>query len=142
MCTVNRKDEQGMTRREAREVAFALLFENTFSEEGMETVIADAKEVETLEIDAFAEQLAVGTANKLDDIDAKIEGSSHKWKVARMSRVAASVMRLAVFEILFMEDIPVSVSINEAVELAKKYGGEEDAAFVNGVLGGIAKVAE
>ena len=131
-----------MTRREAREVAFALLFENTFSEEGMEAVIADAKEADTLQPNAFAEELAVGTTEKQEEIDAKIEGSSHKWKVARMSRVAASIMRLAVYEILFMDDIPVSVSINEAVELAKKYGGDEDAAFVNGVLGGIVKVTE
>lgn len=131
-----------MTRREARETAFALLFENTFSEDGIEAVIADAKEAETLQPDAFAESLAVGTATKQAEIDAKIEEASHKWKVGRMSRVSVSVMRLAVYEILYLDDIPVSVSINEAVELAKKYGGEEDAAFVNGVLGGIVKVTE
>ena len=82
-----------MTRREARETAFALLFENTFSEEGMETVIADAKEAETLQPDAFAESLALGTATKQEEIDARIEGASHKWKVGRMSRVSVSVMR-------------------------------------------------
>lgn len=128
-----------MTRREARETAFALLFENTFSEDGIEAVIADAKEAELLQPDAFAESLAVGVAEKQDEIDGKIEEFSHKWKVGRMSRVSLSVMRLAVYEILFLEDIPVSVSINEAVELAKKYGGPEDASFVNGVLGGIVK---
>jgi len=131
-----------MTRREARETAFALLFENTFSEEGIESVIADAKEAETLTPDAFAESLAVGATARQEEIDSKIEEASHKWKVGRMSRVSVSVMRLAVYEILFVEDIPVSVSINEAVELAKKYGGEDDAAFVNGVLGGIVKVTE
>lgn len=56
-----------------------------------------------------------------------------------MSRVALSVMRLAVYEMMFLSDIPVSVSINEAVELAKTYGGDEDASFINGVLGGIAR---
>ena len=131
-----------MTRREAREVAFALLFENTFSEDGIEAVLADAKEADTLQPDAFAEGLALGTVDKQEEIDAKIEEVSHKWKVGRMSRVSVSVLRLAVYEILFVEDIPVSVSINEAVELAKKYGGEEDAAFVNGILGGVAKVSE
>ncbi len=131
-----------MTRREAREIAFALLFENTFSEDGIEAVIADAKEAETLQPDAFAEGLAIGAATKQEEIDRKIEECSHKWKVGRMSRVSVSVMRLAVYEMLFVDDIPVSVSINEAVELAKKYGGEEDAAFVNGVLGGIVKVTE
>lgn len=131
-----------MTRREAREVAFALLFENTFSEDGIETVIADAKEADTLQPNAFAEQLALGTVEKMEEVDNAIESAAHKWKVERMSRVSVSVMRLAAYEMLFVDDIPVSVSINEAIELAKKYGGDEDAAFVNGVLGGIAKVSE
>lgn len=131
-----------MTRHEAREIAFALLFESTFSAQSMETVIADAKEAETLEPDAFAESLAMGVTAHLSEIDAAIEAASHKWSVQRISRVSLSVMRLAVYEILHVEEIPVSVSINEAVELAKKYGGEEEAAFVNGVLGGVVKVSE
>jgi N utilization substance protein B len=128
-----------MTRRESRETAFALLFENTFTDEGMETVIDNAVEGETLSPDAFAVSLAVGAANAQEELDKRIEGASHKWSVSRISRVALSVMRLSLYEILYLEDIPTSVSINEAVELAKKYGGDEDAAFVNGVLGGIVK---
>ncbi len=131
-----------MTRREARETAFALLFENTFSEEGMETVIADAKEAETLSPDDFAVSLAIGATENQEAIDQRIADASHKWSVQRISRVSLSVMRLATYEILYLDEIPVSVSINEAVELAKKYGGEEEAAFVNGVLGGIVKVTE
>lgn len=131
-----------MTRHEAREIAFALLFENTFSDEGIEAVIADAQEAETLAPNAFAISLACGVTEHIDEIDETIEGASHKWSVQRISRVSLSVMRLAVYEILHLDEIPVSVSINEAVELAKKYGGEEEAAFVNGVLGGVAKVAE
>lgn len=128
-----------MTRRESRETAFALLFENTFTDEGMETVIENAVEGETLSPDTFAVSLAVGAANAQEELDNRIEGASHKWSVSRISRVALSVMRLSLYEILYLEDIPTSVSINEAVELAKKYGGDEDAAFVNGVLGGIVK---
>ena len=131
-----------MTRRESRETAFALLFENTFSEEGIDSVIADAKEAETLSPDDFAVSLAIGTVANMAEIDGKIAEASHKWSVQRLSRVSLSVIRLAVYEILFEDAIPVSVSINEAVELAKKYGGTEEAAFVNGVLGGIAKVTE
>ena len=131
-----------MTRREARETAFALLFENTFSDEGIESVIADAKEAETLSPNDFAISLAMGTAEKMEEIDRKISDASHKWSVQRISRVSLSVLRLAVYELLFLDEIPVSVSINEAVELTKKYGGEEEAAFVNGVLGGIVKVTE
>lgn len=129
-----------MTRREARETAFALLFENTFSEDGIDIVIADAQEAETLQPNDFAIALAKGTDAHIEEIDAKISDASHKWSVQRISRVSMSVMRLAVYEILHEEGIPVSVSINEAVELAKKYGGEEEAAFVNGVLGGVVKV--
>lgn len=128
-----------MTRRESRETAFALLFEHTFSDEGMETVIENAMEAETLVPDEFAVSLATGAANQQAVLDQRIEGASHKWSVQRISRVALSVMRLAVYEILYLDDIPVSVSINEAVELAKKYGGDEDATFVNGVLGGIVR---
>lgn len=128
-----------MTRRESRETAFALLFENTFSDEGIKTVIENAVEAETLTPDEFAVSLATGTADVQDELDARIEGASHKWSVKRISRVALAVMRLALYEILYLDDIPVSVSINEAVELAKKYGGDEDAAFVNGVLGGIVR---
>ena len=131
-----------MTRHEAREIAFALLFENTFSEEGIEAVIADAREAETLDPNEFAVSLALGTAEHMEEIDEKIGDASHKWSVARISRVSLSVIRLAVYEITYLDEIPVSVSINEAVELAKKYGGEEEAAFVNGVLGGIARAAE
>lgn len=129
-----------MTRREAREAAFALLFDNTFSTEGMEAVIADAAESELLKMDDFSVALAKGAAEKQAELDQRIEAASHKWKMQRISRVSLAVMRLATYEVLYEKDIPVSVSLNEAVELAKKYGGEEEAAFVNGVLGGIVKV--
>ncbi len=128
-----------MTRREARETAFALLFQNTFSEEGMQAVLTDAEDAGLLEADDFARSLALGTSENQAEIDAKIQEASHRWKMQRISRVSLSVMRLAVYEIVYLEDMPVSVSINEAVELAKKYGGEEEAAFVNGVLGGVVK---
>lgn len=129
-----------MTRREAREAAFALLFDNTFSTEGMQTVIADATESELLKMDDFAISLAMGASEKQAELDERIEAASHKWKMQRISRVSLAVMRLATYEVLYEKDIPVSVSLNEAVELAKKYGGDDEAAFVNGVLGGIVKV--
>lgn len=128
-----------MTRRQAREAAFALLFELTFSDEGMEAVLQDAKEAQTLPEDAFALKLASGAADKLEELDRKIEAASDKWKMTRISRVSLSVMRLALYEVLYCEEIPVSVSINEAVELAKKYGTDEEASFVNGVLGGVVR---
>ena len=90
-------------------------------------------------IEPFALALAQGAEEKLAEIDARIDEFSHKWSRNRISRVALAVLRLAVYEMLYEEDIPVSVAINEAVELAKKYGGDEDSSFVNGVLGGISR---
>ena len=128
-----------MTRREARELAFILLFEKLFSENTVREILQNAGEARDVEEDAFALSLAEGTEAQLPEIDAHITAHSRNWSKDRLSRVALSIMRLAVYEMLFVEDIPVSVSINEAVELAKKYGGDEDASFINGVLGGIAR---
>ena len=131
-----------MTRRESRELAFVLLFEKSFTENSIAEILQDAEEARELAADPFALQLAEGTVEHMQEIDDCISSFSHKWSKSRLSRVALSIMRLAVFEMNYLEEIPVSVSINEAVELAKHYGGEADAAFINGVLGGIARNAE
>lgn len=128
-----------MTRHEARELAFVLLFEKSFSEDTIREILESAGEARDVEEDAFALALAEGTEQRLADIDRLITAHSLKWNKERMSRVALSIMRLAVYEMEYEEDIPVSVSINEAVELAKVYGGDEDPSFINGVLGGIAR---
>ena len=128
-----------MTRREARELAFVLLFEKTFSELTVEEILLNAGEARDVESDAFALAIATGAEAHIEETAKKISAHSHKWSKGRISRVALSIMRLAVYEMLYVDDIPVSVSINEAVELAKKYGGDEDSVFVNGVLGGIAR---
>ena len=130
-----------MTRRESRELAFVLLFEKTFTQEAVKDILCNACEARELEHDAFALKLAEGAEQQLKAIDEMISQYSHKWNKERISRVALSIMRLAVYEMLYVDDIPVSVSINEAVELAKKYGGDEDPAFINGVLGGISRRA-
>lgn len=128
-----------MTRREARELAFILIFEKLFSEDTVREILQNAGEARDVEEDAFALSLAEGAETHLAEVDARISAHSRNWNKERISRVALSIMRLAVYEMLFVEEIPVSVSINEAVELAKKYGGDEDAPFINGVLGGIAR---
>ena len=128
-----------MTRRESRELAFILLFEKTFTEDAVKDIFLSACEAREMEHDAFALRLAEGAEQQVEAIDAMISQYSHKWNKERISRVALSIMRLAVYEMLYVEDIPVSVSINEAVELAKKYGGDEDPSFINGVLGGISR---
>ncbi len=128
-----------MTRRESREQAFALLFEKMFNDQPVQELAQAATEARDLPISAFALTLATGTEAHLAALDDKIAAYSVKWSKERISRVALSIMRLAVYEMLYEESIPVSVSINEAVELAKKYGGEEDSAFVNGILGSVSR---
>ncbi len=127
------------TRREAREQAFALIFEQSFHPEiPVETIIESAKEARIADISEFAKQLANGVENRLDQVDEKIEKYAIGWRKSRISKVALAILRLAVYEIRYEQGIPVSVSINEAVELAKKFAGEEDASFINGVLGSVA----
>lgn len=129
-----------MTRREAREQAFVLIFEKSFHmESDLEEIIANAAEGREIVVDPFAKKLAAGCFSRCAQVDACIEGHSAKWKMNRISHVVLSVLRLATYELLFVEDIPDGVSINEAVELAKKFGTEEDSSFVNGVLGAIAR---
>ena len=130
-----------MTRRESREQAFALLFEKMFNDAPVAELAAGAAEARGVPTSGFAMRLAEGTESCLPQIDEKIAACSRKWTKDRISKVALSVMRLAIDEILYEDDIPVSVSINEAVELAKKYGSAEDASFVNGILGTVAREA-
>ena len=128
-----------MSRRKSREQAFALLFEKSFNDLPVMDLAEGAQDARELIIEPFALALAQGTEEKLAEIDARIDEFSHKWSRNRISRVALAVLRLAVYEMLYEDDTPVSVAINEAVELAKKYGGDEDSSFVNGVLGGISR---
>ena len=128
-----------MKRREARQQAFVLVFEQSFSHDGMEQIIDVAEAVMEKPVDGFAGRMALGTEANLPLIDEKIEKNSRGWKLSRLSKVSLAVLRLGIYELLFEKDTPVGVTINEAVELAKKYGGEEDAPFVNGVLGAVAR---
>ena len=94
-------------------------------------------------MDDYARSLVLGVASHAARIDSAISGRSQNWAIDRMPVVDRCVLRLAVFEMMFADDVPVSVSINEAVELAKEFGGEDDShRFVNGVLGRIAKDIE
>lgn len=129
-----------MTRREAREQAFILVFEKSFNEQAEITeLIALAKEFGVVEDDEFLEALVTTTCDKQNEIDEHISNNAKGWKLNRISKVSLAILRLALAEILYFEDIPAGVSINEAVELAKKYATDEDASFVNGLLGTVAR---
>lgn len=140
-----------MTRRQAREAALCLLFDYSFhSEEAPEELLElylenyyDEKEkcirAELRENNYFS-KIYFGVISNLSEIDAIIEKCSEKWSKKRISRISVSVLRIAIYEMLSMEDIPVEVSINEAVELAKRFDTEDSYTFVNGVLGAAEKL--
>jgi len=87
---------------------------------------------------AYIQTKALAVAEHLEDIDALLNASTTGWKTGRMNKVDLTILRLAVYEMKWDDDVPVSVAINEAVELAKKYGTDDSPAFINGVLAKIA----
>lgn len=132
-----------LTRREEREQAFILLFEKSFNQEiELDVLYEFAVENEAITGSDFVKNLLFKTWENVKDIDEVIEKYAHGWKINRISKVALAVLRLAICEIKCFEDIPVGVSINEAVELCKTYAAKDDAAFVNGILGSVSKEAE
>lgn len=132
-----------MTRRESREVAVALLFERSFDyERTPEEIMADAVEERELKISSFAKQLFLVADENLGDINEKIERCADNWHIDRIDRVTLTVLRLAGCEIDYFPEIPVEISVNEALELARFFGEEDSVAFINGVLGKYAKGVE
>ena len=125
-----------MKRSKARESAFILLFENIFN---TEYSFADMKEFasysELFEIDAFTEALYAAAVENVAAIDDEIRKYLKNWRLERLSKPALAILRLSFSELLYFDDIPASVTVNEAVELAKKYAVDKDASFINGVLG-------
>ena len=128
-----------MTRKMAREEAFILIFEKAFNNNSVEEIFELAAEVRDLKPDDYINRVFVGVYDYLDELDDIISEYSVGWKINRISKTALSVMRLALYEIKYMDDIPYSVTVNEAVELCKKYATTEDASFVNGILSTVLK---
>lgn len=128
-----------MTRKMAREEAFILIFEKAFNDNSIEEILELAAEVRDLEPDEYIKKVFGGVYANLSLIDDLISENSVAWKIERISKTALSVLRLAIFEIKFCDDIPNSVSANEAVEICKKYATKEEASFVNGILSSIIK---
>ena len=134
-----------MIRSELREHIFKTLFQIEFNEtEEMPDrlqyyldTIGDAKEKDK----EYIRQKYEAVVSHVQEIDALLNEAARGWKTSRMNKVDLTILRLAVYEMRWDEDVPGKVAINEAVELAKKYGGDDDAPFVNGVLGGVARRA-
>lgn len=128
-----------MNRTQSREQAFILLFEYSFNLNSPDEIIDSAQNIREEKISNFTLELFNGTINNLENIDNYIEKNLKNWDKTRISRVTLSILRLALFEILYSKENPINVCINEAVELAKKYALQEDASYVNGVLGAVIK---
>ncbi len=130
-----------MGRRASRELAMKLLYQLEIQKDDKEEQIETALQQESLtKGDKDYIQTAVnGAYEKKEYIDKLIEEHSRGWKLNRISKVNLSILRLGIYEICYFDDIPYNVTINEAVELAKKFSGEEDGAFINGILGKVQK---
>ena len=140
-----------MKRRDAREAVLCMLFDYSFhSEEKPEELLDlylenyyDENEKcisSQIREDKDFSKTYFGVITNLEEIDSIIEKCSEKWSKSRISRISVSIMRIAVYEMLYCEDVPVQVSINEAVELAKRFDTDDSYTFVNGVLGAAEKL--
>ena len=129
-----------MNRKTARENTFILLFENSIkTEETFEEIFQKATEVRGLEFDEYVKKVFFGVAENEKILDMKIEECLVGWKKERISYVTKAILKLSAYELMFMEDIPAKVSINEAIELSKHYDEDKAYVFVNGVLNKIAE---
>lgn len=147
-----------VNRKQAREIALHLIFELGFGAFEAENVMAERLDEEIMhsisgDISLYAGKLdqvqtqyivstVKGVAVHREELDARIEANARGWTLARLSRITIAVLRLAIYEMYYVQDVPVGVAINEAVELAKSYDSDEAASFINGVLGAIARTME
>lgn len=129
-----------LERTRARRQALQMLYQRELTGDPVASIL-DSKSYsdEDGEPSEYCRVLALGTEQELAGIDAQIESTSEHWAISRMPIVDRNILRLAIYEIEFQEEIPDSVAINEAVEMAKVYGGPDSSKFVNGVLGRIAE---
>ncbi len=137
MSTISEK------RRKSREQSFIVLFEKSFNEEqSFDEIVEIAIESEVIEKDSFMDDILKAADGNIAEIDAEIEKNLKGWSKSRISKVSLALLRMAIAEMKYLDDIPVGVSINEAVEICKIYGSDEDKSFVNGVLGSVARSIE
>ena len=144
-----------MTRANARELAVHLIYSQSFTGEEPDQLIAARLEKEyysklSAENDVYADRpsrvqmayidnVVSGVTNRLEELNEQIQKFSIGWDVSRISRLARTVMELAIFEILYVDDVPTGVAVSEAVRIAKKYDGDDTGSFVNGILGSFAR---
>ncbi len=129
-------------RRDAREAALQILYELEFNEDGPDAVLLRRKKEHPAETDGtvYSAWLVRGVSGRRDEIDGLIQGSAKNWRVARMGLIDRNILRLAVYEMLEEKTLVPAIIINEAVDIARRYSGDDSAVFVNGVLDAVRKV--
>ena len=144
-----------MTRGDARELAVHLIYAREFTGEEPEQVIAQRlqkdyyallsaenqvyEERPSRQQRSYIDTVVSGVANRADELNSEIQQHSIGWDITRISRLDRTIMQLAIFEIRYVDDVPTGVAISEAVRIAKTYTGDEAGAFVNGILGSVAR---
>lgn len=144
-----------MTRANARELAVHLIYSREFTNDEPQEIVSTRLDKQyyanlSEENEIYSERpsraqltyidtVVSGVSNRVDDLNATISKFSIGWDISRISRLARSIMQLAIFETLYVDDVPTGVAVSEAVRLAKKYDGDDTGAFVNGILGAFAR---
>jgi len=130
-----------MGRRQAREAAMKTLYQVDVGGIDPDMAIKNTAEIDAIAPDDlnFAKELVMGSMRHLREIDNTITALSRDWNIERLAKVDINIMRMAIYEILYRDDIPFSVTVNEAVELAKTYGSDDSGKFVNGILGKVTR---
>lgn len=130
-------------KRKSREQAFIILFEKSFNAElSVDEIMDIAVETEVISKDKMTADIVRKAEEHIEDIDATIERNLKGWSKQRISKVSLAILRMAVCEMKYFKKVPVGVSINEAVEICKVYGSDENKSFVNGILGSISREKE
>lgn len=132
-----------MNRRKSREIAMKLLFEMTINKEHYEEILSNFKENTDINLEdldfQYIKNIINGIEENKEEIDKKIQQNLKNWKLSRLSKIDITILRISTYEMLYLEDVPDKVAVNEAIELAKKYSSDNSPSFINGVLGNMIK---
>lgn len=132
-------ENNNISRYKSREQGFILIFEREFNKDALEDIIEAAEESREIEFSDYAKELALGVENTEEELHSIIEKHLKKgWTIKRISKPSLVILKLALYEMMFVDSVPNNVAINEAVEFAKKYTVDESK-FINGVLGSISR---
>ena len=128
-----------MSRKQSREFAMQLLYQMELRGDDdrydqLELAFEESEQSYTIKERAYIENVVFGVFANLAELDAVVEDNARGWKLSRLAKIDLSILRLCIYEIKYRDDIPFNISINEAVELAKKYGTDDSSSFINGIL--------